>query len=74
MLNPSCDINLLHERLNTVSYFIKPDQTATVAKCKGFIKKAKDILAILHRFQVKQASANDWVNLYNVRTIFSRLF
>ncbi len=67
MLNPSCDINLLKERLNTVSYFVKPDQTATVAKCKEFIKKAKDILAILHRFQVKHGSVNDWVNLYNVR-------
>jgi DNA mismatch repair ATPase MutS len=67
MLNPSCDIHLLNERLNTVSYFLKPDQASTTGKCKEFLKKAKDISAIMHRFQVKQGSVNDWLNLYNVR-------
>lgn len=66
MLNPSCDINLLNERLNTVSYLMKPDQSAIAGKCKEFLKKAKDLTTILHRFQVKQGSVNDWINLYNV--------
>ncbi|PRP82029.1 mutS like protein [Planoprotostelium fungivorum] len=65
-LRPSLDVQVIQDRLNTISFFLDSDHPRDVLleEIDSCLKRFKDLLRIVHRIRAATASINDWRNLY----------
>jgi DNA mismatch repair protein MSH5 len=63
-MRPPIDIQIIHERLNTISFLLEPNNVESIKDITNCLKYIKDIPKILSKFLNATNDVNDWKNLY----------
>lgn len=65
-MRPSNDTAVIRDRLDTVSYFLQPENFSLLSELQNSLKNIKELDRILVRIKGVRASINDWKNLHQV--------
>jgi DNA mismatch repair ATPase MutS len=69
MLQPLQDLEAIEDRLNGVSFFLRPENLEHTLQLKSYLKCVRDVTKILTRIRTFRASVIDWWHLFQVQYV-----